>query len=238
MSPVKKIYRTNKDRPAQPSAEDLITWRDAQADLIDHLYKGLPGYFHRRGHEIIHSWAATYKSLPVLEVGCGHGHHLEYGTHYSRYVGLDISLEHLKTARSRFGSKMWPVRGDALRLPFRRGSLDAIVSMYCLEHMKSLDRVLREIHRVLKPEGALLVGLPCEGGLLYNIGREFTSKKYMQQKYGLNYDAIVRYEHCNEIWDILAALRQSFFLRRTRYLPGPIAHYHLNAIACLHCVPR
>lgn len=52
------------------------------------------------------------------------------------------------------------VRADAARLPFRSASFDCVVATAVLEHVPYPQRVVREIHRVLRPEGVLYVEVP------------------------------------------------------------------------------
>jgi SAM-dependent methyltransferase len=44
--------------------------------------------------------------------------------------------------------------GDAGRLPFRARSLDGAVAAFCLSHLRRPDVALREVCRVLRPDGA------------------------------------------------------------------------------------
>lgn len=232
------IYRTHRNRTGTLSSKDKQIWETAVAkkDLLDYLYRGVIGYFQRRGHRIIHQWTRRYEDEIVLEIGCGHGHHLQFGEKYKNYVGLDICLDFLRTAKARYANKIIPIQGDAYDLPFKDNSIDVIVSVYILEHLKQLGRALSEVKRVLRPGGSFLVGLPCEGGFCYNVGREFTSKPYMEKKYSISYDAIIKYEHCNEIWDVHRYLRKHFEIKRSKWIPFFLPTYHFNIISCFECI--
>jgi SAM-dependent methyltransferase len=234
------LYKTHRDRTEPLSGRDKAIWQDAvlKKDLLEYLYKGVTGYFQRRGHKIIHRWSQRYKDEIVLEIGTGHGYHLEFGERYRSFVGLDISSDFLKTAKTRYQNKIVPVQGNAYNLPFKDNSVDAILAIYILEHLKQLSRALKEVKRVLRPSGSFFVGLPCEGGFCYNVGREFTSKPYMEKKYGIDYDAVIKHEHCNEIWDILKDLKEHFKIRHSKWIPLFLPTYHLNIITCLDCVPH
>jgi SAM-dependent methyltransferase len=63
------------------------------------------------------------------------------------------------------------VRGDAARLPFADTSFAAVISSHSLEHFDELQRVLREIRRVVRPDGALFVAVPDAGTLTDRIYR-------------------------------------------------------------------
>jgi SAM-dependent methyltransferase len=227
----------NKQRP--PSNRDLAIWAKVNEDLLDKLYTGLPGRLQAIGHRLIDGWAKSYADQVVVEIGCGHGHHLRYAQNtYRHYLGLEIELKFLRTLRARFPATA-VVNGDTYRLPFRDQSVGCLLSVYCFEHLRNLPACLAEIRRVLHPEGELLVGLPAEGGLLYGLGRKFTSKRYMERKYGIDYDAIVKWEHCNTAPDVIRAVREQFTIQERRFLPfSLIPTLHVNAIVCLRCRPQ
>ncbi len=63
------------------------------------------------------------------------------------------------------------VRADAARLPFAAQSFDAIVSNHSLEHFIELEATVREIGRVIKPQGALYVAVPDASTLSDRIYR-------------------------------------------------------------------
>lgn len=68
-------------------------------------------------------------------------------------VRLDLAKPH------RLGQGSY-VLADAARMPFRQASFDLVVSNHSLEHFTELDATVREIGRVLKPDGILYVAVP------------------------------------------------------------------------------
>jgi len=74
-------------------------------------------------------------------------------------VGLDLSEHELQLAAER-GPGPW-VRGDALRLPFRDGSVDVVTSSMGLVVVTPLDELLAEVARVLRPGGVLAAIAPA-----------------------------------------------------------------------------
>ncbi len=218
----------------EPTAHDLEIWNEVSPDLIDWLYSGITGKFQIRGHQVLGTWSKRFQEKRVVEIGCGHGHHLLYGNQkYKEYIGLDIEYKYVATLQSRFKDSS-VINGDAYSLPFAKNSIDAILSSYNFEHLKNLSDGLNEIYRVLKPEGELLIGLPAEGGFFYGMGRHFTSKPYMEKKYGIDYDAIVHYEHCNTFEYIVECLKKNYELLERKYIPFPfLPSVHFNAIVCI-----
>ncbi len=96
----------------------------------------------------------------VLDAGCGTGVNLVHMAALGATVGVDISDEALRFARTR---GVVTVRGDLRRLPFRDARFDVVTSFDVLYHRWVTDdaAVVRELARVLKPGGLLLLRLPA-----------------------------------------------------------------------------
>jgi demethylmenaquinone methyltransferase / 2-methoxy-6-polyprenyl-1,4-benzoquinol methylase len=73
-------------------------------------------------------------------------------------VPCDFSLGMLRVGR-RDHPELPFAAGDATRLPFADGSFDAVTISFGLRNVQDTDAALREMHRVTKPGGRLVV---CE----------------------------------------------------------------------------
>jgi SAM-dependent methyltransferase len=95
-------------------------------------------------------------SLPpgarVLDLGARTGSFITARTDLC-IVRLDLEI-----ATARKGG--WYVSGDAARMPFATAAFDVVVSNHSLEHFVELQATVREIGRVIKPDGALYVAVP------------------------------------------------------------------------------
>jgi demethylmenaquinone methyltransferase / 2-methoxy-6-polyprenyl-1,4-benzoquinol methylase len=95
----------------------------------------------------------------VLDVGAGTGvSTVELGRDGAFAVGVDLSLGMLRAGR-RTRPDVPLVAGDALRLPFPDASFDSVTISFALRNVVDVDAALRELGRVTRPGGTLVV---CE----------------------------------------------------------------------------
>lgn len=91
----------------------------------------------------------------ILEVGIGTGKNIQYYGEWD-VVGIDISRKMLEKAliRSKLsGKRVQIVQGDVESLPFKDETFDGAISTYVFCSVENPVKGLREIHRVLKPQG-------------------------------------------------------------------------------------
>jgi ubiquinone/menaquinone biosynthesis C-methylase UbiE len=95
----------------------------------------------------------------VLDVACGTGRWLERllaeGAHFG--VGVDFSAAMLGMAQTKVELTGRLARADCLRLPFRASVFDLAVCSFALSHIQDLQRVARELARVMKPNSDVFV---------------------------------------------------------------------------------
>ena len=99
----------------------------------------------------------------MLDVGCGPGVMVEYALdHDYEFVGLDISEEMIRECESRFDgqSGVGFVVGDVEDLEWEDATFDVVVAMGLVEYLHDDSMAIREMVRVLKPGGTLVVSFP------------------------------------------------------------------------------
>lgn len=101
------------------------------------------------------------KSAKVLDLGCGIGLTLHIlAQEFPNTVGCDIDERALKATRKllvRVGLKTKLVFYDGEKLPFRSSSFDAVTSLEVIEHAENPVLMLKEIARILKTDGILII---------------------------------------------------------------------------------
>lgn len=124
-------------------------------DLANHLLScGIDFYWRKRATEIVAEW----RPQTVVDLATGTGDlalALQRKMPAARIVGADFSEEMLAVARRKGVRET--ILADAMRLPFADASVDCVTVAFGLRNMESYGGALREMSRVLKAGGHLLV---------------------------------------------------------------------------------
>ena len=134
-----------------------------RAEDFDLLYKLEEHYWWfvamRQITDAIASSQLQIPNLRMLDAGCGTGFNLGYyGSAAGRDVyGLDVTMDALEWVRKRGFEKI--TQASVTDIPFGSGSFDLVFSFDVLPQvpLKMDEPAIREMHRVLKPNGYLFV---------------------------------------------------------------------------------
>jgi len=99
------------------------------------------------------------KSPHILDVGCGTGANLEMLSQFGDAEGVDVSAEALAFCRERGLTKVR--QGEAEHLPYDDGSFDLVTGLDVVEHLDDDVAGLKEMRRVLRPGGYVLLFVPA-----------------------------------------------------------------------------
>ena len=124
-------------------------------DLANHVLSGGADFlWRRRAAKIVEGW----QPQRVLDLAAGSGDlalEMQRRLPEATIVAADFSPEMLEIARRKGVRET--VLADALQLPFEAGSFDCVTVAFGLRNMADWDAALREMGRVLRPGGHLLV---------------------------------------------------------------------------------
>lgn len=110
----------------------------------------------------------------TLEIGLGEGAEAEQLIRRGAlYSGLDLTSTSIERVRQRLARRDLPYddlrQGSALEIPWPDDSFDVVFSHGVLHHIPDILTAQREIHRVLKPSGELIVMLYAKRSLNYQV---------------------------------------------------------------------
>jgi ubiquinone/menaquinone biosynthesis C-methylase UbiE len=97
-----------------------------------------------------------------LDAGCGDGRYLAALANElpARRAGVDISERILETARARVDADFR--QASLEELPFEDGAFDLVLCSQVIEHVPDADRATKELARVLRPGGTLVISTDNE----------------------------------------------------------------------------
>jgi SAM-dependent methyltransferase len=125
----------------------------------------------------------------VVDLGCGMGHaSVALARRGAKVIAVDTDgaqLAHARQLADENSVKLELHQADLADLAFvRSASIDLVVSVYALAAVDDLDRVFRQVHRVLLPEAPFIITLPhpftmlvrAAGDGSIRVDRPFTAK--------------------------------------------------------------
>ncbi len=101
----------------------------------------------------------------IVDLGCGAGHNaIALARQGAKVIGVDASREQLRIGRRLAETAEVKVElrhGDMADLSFiTSASVDLVLATQSLHYVDDLNRVFRQVHRILRPECPLLLSVP------------------------------------------------------------------------------
>lgn len=121
--------------------EDRHWWHKAKRELVSYYLK--------------QNFLSKNK---ILDVGCGTGKNIEAFSKFGTVWGIDSSSQAISFCKKRGLKNV--VRGNIEKIPFSNQSFNFVTALDVLEHVDD-QKALKEIHRVLKNEGFLIITIPA-----------------------------------------------------------------------------
>jgi 2-polyprenyl-3-methyl-5-hydroxy-6-metoxy-1,4-benzoquinol methylase len=165
-------FRVGSQRvPVLEYSENFAGW----SDELTHLHEGAAGSAHpidvasrRDACAQVGRWVKAQRPV-ILEIGCSSGFLLQDMSAQfpgARIMGADVVKAPLHALAQRM-PHMPLLRFDLLKSPIPPGVLDGVVMLNVLEHIEDDAAALREVCRMLKPGGHVVLEVPA-GAALYD----------------------------------------------------------------------
>ncbi|MCU0841990.1 MAG: class I SAM-dependent methyltransferase [Thiobacillaceae bacterium] len=160
--------------------------------------------------------------VPIaLDLGCGDGNNLAWlGDLPVTLMASDYNLNRLLRARRRApGIRLF--MADVTDYPMLDDSLDIIFFNHVLEHIPDDTAALREVYRILRPGGLLVLGVPNEGAFFWRLAYRLQPSVRANSDHLHFYTASVLEGKCREC---------GFIVQETHALGWGLPHWTLDAL--------
>jgi ubiquinone/menaquinone biosynthesis C-methylase UbiE len=179
-----KISEQSKDKMHRSSgsikADEFREWNERMLRKYD------PDAFHHHSNPFVRfiegmRVKAIFKVIDigiedwVIEIGCGAGNVIDKAPP-GKLFGMDISSSVLRKARQRLNEKVHLFQADAEILPCKDKSFTYIICSEVLEHLLDPSAAIKEMVRILKTQGVIVLSVPNESminrikGILVQLG--------------------------------------------------------------------
>ena len=172
----------------------------------------------------------------VLEVGCGGGYYAYEAAQFvgpkGRVCAIDISPDQIAAAQSRCAELSWvecrqadiatPLSGDA--------ELDAVFAVQALEYLTDLDAGLRQICRMLRPGGRLIIVATDWSSAVWHSENPSRMQRVLS--------AFAPHIPCRDLPSILAARLRRAGIKPLRQTAIPVVNTSYNSASFGYWVAR
>lgn len=180
----------------------------------------------------------------ILDIGCATGEFLAMCRehHYEPY-GVEPSRQAREAAASKLNLYVDP---EEMLAEYPEGFFDVITLWHVLEHVHDLNGRIREISRVLKPDGVLIIAVPNSQSAdsqaykkfwaawdlprhLYHFSRESLNNLFVKHLYRIEKVIPMKFDAF-----YVSMLSEKYKRGHPDYLRGILNGFRSNISACLH----
>jgi ubiquinone/menaquinone biosynthesis C-methylase UbiE len=115
-----------------------------------------------RNMEILSTLNGCYAGHIIVDIGCGVGDLCRILPVSLKRIGIDLSLPALRYANRDCRTDAMFVNASLYELPIQDESVDTVICLEVLEHLREDNKALEEIRRILRSGGRLIISLPSE----------------------------------------------------------------------------
>jgi ubiquinone/menaquinone biosynthesis C-methylase UbiE len=161
-------------------SEDFREWNERMVqkydpDAFHHHPNILVRFVEKKRVNVIFKMMNIHEKDRVLEAGCGAGNVIEKAS-CGKLFGVDLSMFILNKARQKLKTTLFLFQGDAQNLPCKGQVFTHIICSEVLEHLLDPPAAIKEMVRVLRTPGTVVLSVPNESminrikGILVRFG--------------------------------------------------------------------
>lgn len=163
-------FRNRKKRDIKSFSTDLDSYYASAYSQI--ASSGGFGFASNLQHRQLEKFDWSNAKLPgrFLEVGAGHGQHIDFVNpkSWNEYIQTDLRPPDLNDS----GRGKWIMQSiDAALLPFEDQSFDRLIATCVLAHTDNPAATVKEWKRVVRPGGVISMYLPTDSSLALSVAR-------------------------------------------------------------------
>lgn len=209
---------------------------------------GLQGWASNFMIKSIHKKLIRAEGQRILEIGAGSGESLKLISptpNWETYIALDqdcgladpLLFESIKNGLI---SDLGPVKfvnAKAESIPFPDNYFSAAISTCVLAHTIDPERVFVELRRVIKPNGQLVICMPCDPGIVNRLIKFLVTYPKMKRSGIQNPKLDYAREHRNAVGNLVALANHVFSNDRKswRAIPFHFLSWNLNLFFLFEC---
>lgn len=203
--------------------------------------EGLQGWGNSIVDRVVERYVRRSPGAHILEIGASSGEHFRYVRPEPRigsYTAVDLMpcVTDPDLALSLRGMGLMNfVSGDATQLPFRDSTFDLVLSTCVLAHVKNPEAVFQDLRRVTRSSGQIVIGMPCDPGMLNRVIKSVITYRQMRRAGVENPKLSYAREHINPVHNLIELARESFRNDHItfRYFPFQIPTWNFNLMVSL-----
>jgi ubiquinone/menaquinone biosynthesis C-methylase UbiE len=208
---------------------------------------GIQGWGNSLVDRLVESKITREEDFSILELGASSGEHLTYVSRkpkWKEYVCLDLQpgktnptlYQEILTNKNGSFPRVRFVVADAQEIPFDDSTFDIVVATCLLAHVDRPDKVMQESRRVVKNNGQIIVGFPCDPGLINRLIKAIITFPKIRRQGIENPDLIYALDHRNSIHNLVILAKHVFRQDSTNisYFPFKVHSWNLNLVTLLN----
>ncbi len=154
-----------------------------------------PFVFNETAIEHLHRYALAMElaaGKKVLDIACGEGYGTSLLASKATYVtGMDADSSTIEKAIVKYKKEnIGFAVAKAEKIAAAANEFDLVVSFETLEHLEDQETMIKEIKRVLKPGGLLIISTPDKK--YYSDKRQYTNPFHRKELYAGEFEALLR----------------------------------------------